>query len=165
MKWERLGTKAELARLLEEITQIPRNILTRKEYYYQASVADRMVWASKRVTTRVEDQGYCLMGLFDVSMTVIYGEGANAFQRLQRKIMKNGFDMSLFAWGGWFPNTTFAAMGMEHATDRTIDPFDDSCYLLAPSPASFEARFSFIPTLPDPGRRYPPSVSEHNISA
>ena len=143
--WVRLGTKAELAPLLEEVTRIPQNILIRKEYYYQASVANRMVWAANRVTTRVEDQGYCLMGLFNVSMTVIYGEGTRAFQRLQQKIMKHGFDMSLFAWGAWLACTTFREQGLQFANNREIDFYDDSAGLLAPSPASFTEGFDFTP--------------------
>ncbi|KAI1792666.1 HET-domain-containing protein [Ganoderma leucocontextum] len=155
--WVRLGTKAELAKLLEEITHVPLPILTRKEYYHQTSVANRMRWAANRQTTRAEDQAYCLMGLFDVSMTVIYGEGTRAFQRLQHKIMKHGFsDMSLFAWGGWLRSDVFRDQGLELALDRDIDPYDDSSYLLAPSPASFLTGFDFTPLHPHPKQSYPP---------
>ncbi|EJF56846.1 HET-domain-containing protein [Dichomitus squalens LYAD-421 SS1] len=157
--WERLGTKAELAQLLEEITHVPQSILTRQRYYYQASVADRMVWASNRVTTRVEDQGYCLMGLFNVRMTIIYGEGSHAFQRLQQKIMKHGFDMSLFAWGaGWLRNAPLRDLGLEFATRRDIELLNDYSYLLAPSPASFIHGFEFTPLHPHPKQIYPPPV-------
>ena len=158
--WERLGTKAELAELLEQITHIPQSILTRDQYYYQASVADRMVWASDRVTTRVEDQGYCLMGLFNVRMTIIYGEGTHAFQRLQQKIMKHGFDMSLFAWGaGWIGNAPLRDLGLQFAARRDIELLNEYSYLLAPSPASFVQSFTFIPLHPRPELTYPPPVS------
>jgi hypothetical protein len=49
-------------------------------------VADRMSWASKRRTTRKEDEAYCLMGIFGVYMPMIYGEGSNAWIRLEKEI-------------------------------------------------------------------------------
>ena len=156
--WDRLGTKAELAELLEGVTRIPQRILTRKEYYCNTSVANRMLWAAKRRTTRAEDQAYCLMGLFDVTMPIIYGEGARAFQRLQQKIMKHGFDMSLFAWGPWFRSTPLLDQKLALALDRDeIDRYDDLSYLLAPSPSSFLAGFDFMPI--NEKETYPPPVS------
>ena len=50
-------------------------------------------------TTRVEDRAYSLMGLFGIHMPTIYGEGANAFTRLQLEIIKQCPDQSIFAWG------------------------------------------------------------------
>lgn len=65
-----------------------------------ACIAKRMSWAAGRNTTRPEDVAYCLMGLFDVSMSVRYGEGPEkAFLRLQKKILKAFVDPSIFAWG------------------------------------------------------------------
>ncbi|KAI1786232.1 hypothetical protein LXA43DRAFT_1034709 [Ganoderma leucocontextum] len=49
-------------------------------------------------TTRVEDQAYSLLGLFDIHMPTIYGEGERAFRRLQEEIMRRIPDQSLFAW-------------------------------------------------------------------
>ncbi|KAF5351601.1 hypothetical protein D9758_007255 [Tetrapyrgos nigripes] len=63
------------------------------------SVAERMSWASRRQTTREEDIAYCLMGLFQVNMPPLYGEGSyNAFLRLQLEIIKLSRDRSIFAW-------------------------------------------------------------------
>ncbi|RWA14546.1 hypothetical protein EKO27_g618 [Xylaria grammica] len=67
------------------------------------SVAEKMSWASKRETTRVEDKAYCLLGLFDVSMPLIYGEGEKAFRRLQEEIIKESDDETIFAWTGYYP--------------------------------------------------------------
>ena len=58
----------------------------------------KMTWAAKRKTTRVEDEAYCLMGIFGVNMPILYGEGANAFFRLQQEILKQSDDESIFAW-------------------------------------------------------------------
>ena len=54
------------------------------------SVAQKMSWASKRETTHTEDISYCLLGIKGVHMPLLYGEGANAFLRLQEEIMKVG---------------------------------------------------------------------------
>jgi hypothetical protein len=57
-----------------------------------------MSWAAGRKTTREEDIAYCLMGLFDVNMPMLYGEGPKAFVRLQEEILKESEDHSLFCW-------------------------------------------------------------------
>lgn len=59
-----------------------------------------MSWAAKRETTRIEDNAYCLMGLFGVHLTMIYGEEEKAFERLQLAIIKTLPDQSIFAWQG-----------------------------------------------------------------
>ncbi|KAM5543082.1 hypothetical protein V8D89_003466 [Ganoderma adspersum] len=97
--WKIIGNKVGLAPLLQELTGVFSRVLTREAHYSTASIAERMSWASNRRTTRVEDEAYCLMGLFNVDMSTIYGEGRQAFQRLQHEIMKQSFDTSLFAWG------------------------------------------------------------------
>ncbi|KAI4861585.1 heterokaryon incompatibility protein-domain-containing protein [Hypoxylon rubiginosum] len=64
-----------------------------------ASVAERMCWASRRRTTREEDIAYCLLGIFAVNMSPLYGEGKQtAFRRLQEEIIKYSDDQSIFAW-------------------------------------------------------------------
>jgi hypothetical protein len=62
------------------------------------SIAQRMSWAANRQTTRREDQAYCLMGLLDVNMPLLYGEGEKAFRRLQEEIFKNSDDQSILAY-------------------------------------------------------------------
>ncbi|EFY90926.1 HET domain protein [Metarhizium acridum CQMa 102] len=52
-----------------------------------------------RTTTREEDASYCLLGIFDINMPLLYGEGATkAFRRLQDEIIKSTDDESLYAW-------------------------------------------------------------------
>jgi len=62
------------------------------------SVACRMSWASRRSTTRIEDTAYCLLGIFDVNMSLIYGEQEKAFSRLQEGIIQATGDLTIFAW-------------------------------------------------------------------
>ena len=97
-KWESIGTKNELSPTIEEITGIPRVYLTGQVGLHEASVAQRMSWAANRVTTRTEDVAYCLLGLFRVTMPMIYGEKEQSFVRLQHEIMKNSEYHSILAW-------------------------------------------------------------------
>lgn len=97
--WVFLGTRSQLSVLLHDITGVWPTLLDRTCGVWQTSIAMRMRWASKRRTTRVEDEAYCLMGLCGVDMPIIYGEGRRAFYRLQLEILKSSPDTSLFTWG------------------------------------------------------------------
>jgi hypothetical protein len=57
-----------------------------------------MSWAARREATRAEDLSYSLLGIFRINMPMQYGEGAQAFVRLQKEILRNTNDQSLFAW-------------------------------------------------------------------
>lgn len=85
---EHLGDKKTLELLIHEITGISISAL-RGTSLSQFSVDDRLSWARNRQTTRKEDQAYSLLGIFNVYMPLIYGEGSeNAFVRLQEEISK-----------------------------------------------------------------------------
>jgi hypothetical protein len=64
------------------------------------NVRQRMEWAYRRNTTRIEDMAYSLIGLFDIALSIAYGEGKMAFYRLQLEIMQRSDDKSLFVWAG-----------------------------------------------------------------
>ncbi|KAK1827435.1 heterokaryon incompatibility protein-domain-containing protein [Podospora conica] len=107
--WLEMGTRSSLVEEIAAVTGIDDEVLApvlkggRPERSVRAvldscSIAQRMSWASGRKTTRVEDAAYSLMGLFDVNMPLLYGEGQKAFVRLQREIMNQSDDMSVFAW-------------------------------------------------------------------
>lgn len=97
--WRVLGTKAMLAAVIEEVTGIDSAILTHHVSLDTVSVAKRISWASRRHTTREEDEAYSLMGILNVHMPTIYGEGRFAFIRLQEEVLKQTSDQTLFAWG------------------------------------------------------------------
>jgi len=97
-RWIPLGSKEDLIEDLVPITGIDKGSL-QGEDLEKASVAQRMSWAAKRETTRIEDRAYSLLGIFDVNMPMLYGEGKKAFLRLQEEIMKISDDQSLFSWG------------------------------------------------------------------
>jgi hypothetical protein len=47
------------------------------------------LWAEKRETTHEEDEAYSLLGIFNIQIPVLYGEGReNAFKRLREEIDK-----------------------------------------------------------------------------
>lgn len=96
--WNLLFTKENDMHFLSTRTGISLEIMRTCDPS-SASVAQRMSWAAGRVTTRPEDMAYCLLGIFDVNMPMLYGEGGlKAFLRLQEEIMKKSDDQSLFAW-------------------------------------------------------------------
>ncbi|PIA99385.1 Vegetative incompatibility protein HET-E-1 [Cercospora beticola] len=86
--WEVLGYKGirteglkqmamgpELGEILAGVTGIPEPVLKDYEYARAIGAEQKLEWMSERETTREEDQSYCLLGFFDVTMPVIYGEG------------------------------------------------------------------------------------------
>jgi hypothetical protein len=96
--WNEIGTKSDLCELLSDITGINVAVLKGEQDVAGISIAERMFWASKRMTTRIEDTAYSLLGIFDANMPLLYGEGSKAFVRLQEAIMSESEDHSLFAW-------------------------------------------------------------------
>jgi hypothetical protein len=83
-----LGNRKSLERHICEITRIPSKAL-RGSPLAEFSATERMSWAETRQTTREEDMAYSLLGIFDVYIPLIYGEGrANAVGRLQEAIDK-----------------------------------------------------------------------------
>ena len=121
-----------LVQEVSHITNIPVRHLDGHRNLRQASIARRMGWASRRTTSRVEDEAYCLLGIFDINMPLIYGEGQKAFMRLQEEIIRRSTDRSILAW-------------------NTSSDFPPARPVLATSPREFPA----IPVLE------PTRLSEH----
>jgi hypothetical protein len=95
--WTEIGTKLSMIETISSITGIPlRGLLG--DPLTSFNVGEKMSWAGQRSTTRKEDEAYCLMGLFDIHMPLLYGEGYRAFFRLQEEIMKKVEDYTMFAW-------------------------------------------------------------------
>ncbi|ORY18396.1 hypothetical protein BCR34DRAFT_654445 [Clohesyomyces aquaticus] len=66
--------------------------------HFQRHIARKMCWALKSQTTWVEDAVYCLLGIFGVNMPFLYGEGDNAFLRLQEEIIRRSDVETIFLW-------------------------------------------------------------------
>ncbi|KAF5599139.1 beta transducin [Fusarium pseudocircinatum] len=141
--WNLVGTKEELASEIEDITGIPRRFLLGWVDFHQASVAQRMSWASKRTTKRDEDIAYCLLGIFGITMPMIYGEGHQAFERLQLKIMEQTTDDSILAWG-------VKVQGMELESQTGPSDYNTSAGIFAKSPMDFAKCGRIVPKALDP---------------
>lgn len=141
--WCETGSKIEHAKLISEITGIDMDaLLSGAEDGSEVSlgsfcVAKRMSWASSRETTRVEDIAYCLLGIFNVNMPLLYGEGERAFIRLQEEIIRGYDDDSILAWG--LNTETGHPKGLvpEAVVKTTLDTSPLSGFL-ARSPKDFE---------------------------
>ncbi|KAL0932355.1 het domain-containing protein [Colletotrichum truncatum] len=95
--WKKLAQKKDIVQHLEGITGIDEFVL-KGGSPQRVSLGRRMSWAAGRKTTRDEDVAYSLLGIFDVNMPLLYGEGSKAFLRLQEKILRQSDDHTLFAW-------------------------------------------------------------------
>ncbi|KAF9873513.1 hypothetical protein CkaCkLH20_08972 [Colletotrichum karsti] len=103
--WGLVGTKSQLPEILESITRIPLQVLLNSSKLQSTIVAVKMSWAAQRQTKRIEDRAYSLLGIFDINMPLIYGEGAKAFRRLQEEIVKETNDLSLHGIGSPYLTT------------------------------------------------------------
>ncbi|KAL7958040.1 heterokaryon incompatibility domain-containing protein [Trichoderma compactum] len=145
-EWTRLGSKTDFVDIVSSITRINKQYLLGQELRH-ASVAQKMSWAALRQTSRLEDVAYCLLGLFDINMPMIYGEGHRAFIRLQEAIMTSiPDDHSLFAWGPILDEADIASKVINYSENFQKEPprpGSATCEpelfgLLAASPRDFE---------------------------
>ncbi|GKT44621.1 vegetative incompatibility protein HET-E-1 [Colletotrichum spaethianum] len=147
-EWNLLGNRKSLAGAIQRITNIDCQYLHRrsKKLLSSASVAERMSWLSCRKTTRVEDMAYCMLGIFDINMPLLYGEGAKAFTRLQEEILKTSTDQSLFCWS-WTETDPGSWVSM-----------------LAPSPRNFRNGQEYQPANDATSRPVPYSMTNFGLS-
>ncbi|KAH7018309.1 heterokaryon incompatibility protein-domain-containing protein [Microdochium trichocladiopsis] len=143
--WTRFGTKEGFADILESITSIRRVFLVFPQRLSDASVAERLSWASNRQTSRKEDMAYCLLGLLGINMPLLYGEGHRAFHRLQQELIRNVYDHTILAWGLYA--SPFAQLKYIVGSTREAPP------LLAPIPSAFDNWSSANRTLGE-GKHY-----------
>ncbi|KAL9046038.1 MAG: hypothetical protein Q9214_001032 [Letrouitia sp. 1 TL-2023] len=94
--WNEIGTKETFKGQISSATYIKENHLFGN--FQSACIATKMSWAAKRETRRPEDIAYCLLGIFGVNMPIQYGEGQNAFIRLQKVLLTETPDESIFSW-------------------------------------------------------------------
>jgi len=147
-QWRSLGSKEELSPLLSSITTIPEDVLAQSRNRRACSVARKMTWAANRQTTRIEDVAYSLLGIFDVNMPLLYGEGRKAFIRLQEEILKETDDQSLLAWG--------------LDVEKDLDVSMTLAGVFANSPAAFLGSEDVVP-IPSNPRRQPQSMTSRGL--
>jgi hypothetical protein len=125
--WARIGERtSQFASDVADITGIDALYMTGELPLASASIAQKMYWLSGRITTRTEDIAYCMLGIFDINMPLLYGEGSKAFVRLQEEIIKASNDHTIFCWT-WIDSVP-----------------RDWVSLLAPSPDTFKYSRSLL---------------------
>jgi hypothetical protein len=157
-EWQFLGTKSSLAELISDVSGIDYMILHYLRPIESVSVAERMSWASDRETTRVEDEAYSLLGIFDVNMPTLYGEGLRAFLRLQEEILKRISDQSLLVWGIHHRFLTFPEPGDTEDYELMSSLADQSAGFFADTPSQFHKSHNITPI------SYPAFISELELN-
>jgi hypothetical protein len=150
--WQPLGTKAQFAEKISSMTKIGARFLF-GDNLDLASIAQKMSWAANRQTTRLEDQAYSLLGIFDINIPLLYGEGFKAFQRLQHILLTTyPEDQSLFVWGkivnGHVENPPVLDNAVLNPRPMPWKPPDAGSELhgiLATSPADFAESYKVVP--------------------
>ncbi|KAN0095794.1 hypothetical protein V8E51_016505 [Hyaloscypha variabilis] len=95
--WSPIGTKLERHMEIAAITTIDSDLLAQNRFIDGYGSAERFSWAAHRQVTEEEDEAYSLLGLFQIHMPMLYGEGrARAFARLQEAIYLATCDDSIF---------------------------------------------------------------------
>ncbi|KAI1391995.1 HET-domain-containing protein [Hypoxylon trugodes] len=124
VSWRR--NDLEVASIVSRVTRIPKNVIQHERFNHPSaySIAQKMSWASRRSCTRLEDVAYSLLGLFNINMPLLYGEGENAFVRLQEELLKETGDHSLFCWT--VPRSSSRAWTLESVLARSPDDFEQS---------------------------------------
>ena len=129
MNWHIIGDRYDLALPVEAITRISSNYLRGEADFRTASIATRMSWLADRKTQEPEDMAYGMLGILNVSLVPMYGEGHGAWMRLQRELLDTRPDESLFAW------TALPGTLPHHGNSSTWAA--DEWGLLAPHPTCF----------------------------
>ncbi|KXH52528.1 hypothetical protein CSAL01_12382 [Colletotrichum salicis] len=134
-KWTFRGHRSDFRDAISRITRVDADVLGDCTLLESKPVARRMSWASRRTTTRIEDVAYCLIGIFDVNMPMLYGEGDRAFLRLQEEIIRRSNDISIFCHAPLRPHPSMSLVGKEDLPQDLSDLY--FCDMLAKSPEAF----------------------------
>lgn len=144
-EWALRGTKHQYWEAIRDVARISKDGLLNFKAVLESQegpgfpVAQRMYWASRRETTRPEDIAYCLFGLFDVNLPLLYGEGGKkAFMRLQTAILEATQDLTLLAWKLPASTTDTARAGANDTMEVDHDTAEAACGVLAPHPRAFD---------------------------
>jgi hypothetical protein len=85
-QWQPLGDKEALGLQIHDVTGIPIRVLQGCPLS-DFTVDERISWSGRRTTKRAEDMAYRLMGISNVFLPPIYGEGRDhAILRLNQQI-------------------------------------------------------------------------------
>ncbi|KAF2187411.1 kinesin light chain 1 [Zopfia rhizophila CBS 207.26] len=124
-----LGSRVSLEQEIQDVTDIPARAL-RDPKLSNFSVDERLRWAAKRTTTLKEDKVYCLLGIFGIFLSLIYGEGEEyatlrlkeEIQKRQQRLGKTDLQDMPISWSLPFPrNELFVGRESQlQAIERTL---------------------------------------------
>ncbi|KAG8213353.1 hypothetical protein J3R82DRAFT_11839 [Butyriboletus roseoflavus] len=97
-------------------------------------VSEKMRWASQRTTSRIEDVAYALLGLFDVTIPIAYGDGPRAFYKLMSALAGHCTEPDFFAWTGKPSSWSLALPSSPQCYGPQASPFQTD--LVTPSTSS-----------------------------
>ncbi|KAK4552564.1 hypothetical protein LTR86_010208 [Recurvomyces mirabilis] len=100
---------AEFGHMLAQASHVPAPFVCGYQSLHSASAAMKLSWASFRRTSRVEDRAYSLLGLLGINMPLLYGEGQQAFIRLQKEFIQTYDDESILAWCSTCPSPNLSS--------------------------------------------------------
>lgn len=110
------------------ITRIPESLLKGEKDLGAFSVAQKFSWAANGQTARPEDRSFSLFGIFNVKYPIVYGgDGIQAFNELQKHIVAQSNEQSIFAW---------TVYGTSPWRDKA-SIYNWNCSVFAPSPDYF----------------------------
>jgi hypothetical protein len=159
--WSAIGTKSDLRQELSLITGIDLQVLGGAELS-TCNVAERMSWAAFRETTRAEDEAYSLLGIFQINMPLIYGEGKRAFLRLQEEILKTYDDYTVLTWSTGLATTkpldTSLEAGLHDIASALVD--DTNGFRIADEPL-----FRYSDIVPVPRHAFMRGNSSSSLSS
>lgn len=171
--WECIGTREELVDLIADHTGISDEILGSGKIPQDITISQKMFWAAKRETVKVEDKAYSLLGILGVSMVPNYGIDDDAFEDLQHKLITKYADQTLFAWYYDTPQPEDVEMADANpAPDPAPDPIPESVEgdtgilpntptgFLASSPSQYRASYEISEN--DFRKNYVDRIREHS---
>ncbi|KAH7921932.1 hypothetical protein BV22DRAFT_692701 [Leucogyrophana mollusca] len=124
---------------ISRVTNIPEEELSGFEAGTDM-VHMKMTWAANRQTTRQEDRAYSLLGIFDVSMAVAYGEGRKAWDRLMELLVRECHEWEVFAGAAAFC--------------EVLAPAPDRYLAVTPAAAAVIRRDRYLEPWQRPGDRF-----------
>ncbi|TID26010.1 HET-domain-containing protein [Venturia nashicola] len=144
-----MSTISTVTGIPPEMLLITKPLVDKSKLLGKYNIAQRMSWFGSRTTTRKEDTAYCLLGLFDINMPLLYGEGNKAFARLQEEIIRRSADRSIFAWRNPFRDgkVSLLASGPQLFANSNFAMTSDSSFVLQPSFSLTNRGFQFQESL------------------
>jgi hypothetical protein len=130
MGWLSSTESKRICEAISKTTGIRDIYITGEQELLDACVAEKMSWSAKRQTTREEDKAYSLLGILNLNMPLMYGEGSRAFSRLQAAIAQETDDHTLFTWpyttrlsrNTWLERSALATSPRDFLIDTPLVP-------------------------------------------